>query len=85
MTGITGDKNPTVVITLESGVKYDYADLSESDTSASANKESNENRKATKRHPGPCFSSAERLLMVGSVDLSLTFCSETITVCMFPS
>lgn len=49
VTGITGDKNPTVVITLESGVKYDYADLSESDTSASTNKEAKENRKATKQ------------------------------------
>lgn len=46
---ITGDKSPTVVITLESGVRYDYADLKESDTSASTGKESEENRKATKQ------------------------------------
>ena len=49
VTGITGDKNPTVVITLESGVRYDYADLKESDTSASTGRESEENRKATKQ------------------------------------
>lgn len=49
VTGITGDKNPTVVITLESGVKYNYADLKESDTSASTGKETEENRKATKQ------------------------------------
>ncbi len=49
VTGITGDKKPTVVITLESGVRYSYADLKESDTSASTNKESEENRKATKQ------------------------------------
>ena len=49
VTGITGDKNPTVVITLESGVKYDYADLKESDTSASTNKEAEENRRSTKQ------------------------------------
>ena len=49
VTGITGDKRPTVVITLESGVRYSYADLKESDTSASTNKESEENRKATKQ------------------------------------
>ncbi len=49
VTGITGDKKPTVVITLESGVRYSYADLKESDTSASTNKESEENRRATKQ------------------------------------
>lgn len=49
VTGITGDRNPTVVITLESGVRYNYADLKESDTSASTGKESEENRKATKQ------------------------------------
>lgn len=47
--GITGDKNPTVVVTLESGVRYTYADSKESDTSASTGKESEENRKATKQ------------------------------------
>lgn len=36
VTGITGDKNPTVVITLESGVRYCYADADEIDTSSSS-------------------------------------------------
>lgn len=49
VTGITGDKKPTVVITLDSGVRYDYADLKESDTSASRAAQSEENRKATKQ------------------------------------
>ena len=35
VTGITGDKNPTVVVTLESGVKYSYASADETDTSSS--------------------------------------------------
>ncbi|MBR6902360.1 MAG: hypothetical protein IKN39_00540 [Clostridia bacterium] len=49
VTGITGDKKPTVVITLESGIRYNYADSKESDTSASTGKEIEENRKATKQ------------------------------------
>lgn len=49
VTGVTGDKKPTVVITLESGVKYNYADSKESDTSASTNKDAEENRKSTKQ------------------------------------
>ena len=32
VTGITGDKKPTVVITLESGVRYSYADSGETDS-----------------------------------------------------
>ena len=47
--GITGDKNPTVVITLESGIRYTYADSKESDTSAQTDKESEQNRSATKQ------------------------------------
>lgn len=49
VTGITGDKRPTVVVTLESGIRYDYADLKESDTSASTNKDAEENRKSQKQ------------------------------------
>lgn len=49
VTGITGDGNATVVVTLESGVKYSYADSKESDTSASTDKESEQNRSATKQ------------------------------------
>ena len=35
VTSITGDKNPTVVITLESGIRYSYASADETDTSSS--------------------------------------------------
>ena len=49
VTGITGDEDPTVVVTLESGVKYDYADSKESDTSVSTDTESEQNRSATKQ------------------------------------
>lgn len=49
VTGITGDKEPTVVVTLESGIRYNYADSKESDTSESTGKETEENRKATKQ------------------------------------
>ncbi len=35
VSGITGDKNPTVVITLESGIRYSYVSADEIDTSSS--------------------------------------------------
>ncbi len=35
VTGITGDKKPTVVITLESGIRYSYVSTEETDTSSS--------------------------------------------------
>ena len=35
VTGITGDKHPTVVVTLESGVRYSYVSADETDTSSS--------------------------------------------------
>ena len=35
VTGITGDKNPTVIVTLESGVRYSYARADEIDVSNS--------------------------------------------------
>ena len=38
--GVTGDKKATVVITLDSGVKYSYADSTESDTSNSSGEKS---------------------------------------------
>ena len=46
---ITGDSDPTVVITLESGIRYDYANEKESDTSESSDDRSEENRKASKQ------------------------------------
>ena len=49
VTGITGDENPTVIVTLESGIRYEYANAKESDTSASTGRETEENRKATKQ------------------------------------
>ena len=38
--GVTGDKKATVVITLESSIKYSYADSTESDTSNSSGEKS---------------------------------------------
>ncbi|MDO4608695.1 MAG: hypothetical protein Q4B40_05845 [Clostridia bacterium] len=46
--GITGDKNPTVVVTLESGIRYSYASADEIDTSSStgsSNDQSSESKK----------------------------------------
>jgi len=34
--GITGDKKPTVVVTLESGIRYSYASADETDSSSSS-------------------------------------------------
>lgn len=48
VTHITGDKNPTVVITLESGIRYSYASADETDTSSSVgetNDQSSESKK----------------------------------------
>ncbi len=44
VSGITGDQNATVVVTLESGVKYHYADDKKTDRSTSGGEE---NRKET--------------------------------------
>lgn len=38
--GVTGDNKATVVITLQSGIKYSYADATESDTSNSSGEKS---------------------------------------------
>ncbi len=46
--GITGDKSPTVVITLESGIRYSYVSAAETDTSSStgtSNDQSSESKK----------------------------------------
>ena len=48
VTSITGDKKPTVVITLESGIRYSYASADETDTSSSVgstNDQSSESKK----------------------------------------
>lgn len=47
--GISGDKNPTVVITLESGLKYSYVSASETDTSSSGGGSSEESRESKKQ------------------------------------
>lgn len=48
VTGITGDKKATVVITLESGIRYSYASAAETDISTSigsSNDQSSESKK----------------------------------------
>lgn len=49
VTGITGDKNPTVVITLESGVRYSYASAAETDTSSSTGSSSDQSSESKKQ------------------------------------
>ncbi len=48
VSGITGDKSPTVVVTLESGIRYSYASADETDMSSStgnSNDQSSESKK----------------------------------------
>ncbi len=49
VTGITGDKNPTVVITLESGVRYSYASANETDTSSASGTSSDQSSESKKQ------------------------------------
>ena len=49
VTGITGDKNPTVVITLESGVRYSYASIDETDTSSSTGSATDQSSESKKK------------------------------------
>ena len=49
VTGITGDKNPTVVITLESGVRYSYASANETDTSSASGTGSDQSSESKKQ------------------------------------
>lgn len=49
VTGITGDKNPTVVITLESGMRYSYASAAETDTSSSTGSTSDQSSESKKQ------------------------------------
>lgn len=46
---ISGDQNPTVVITLESGIRYSYADLSETDSENSSGSQNSESRQSKKQ------------------------------------
>ena len=49
VTSITGDKNPTVVITLESGVKYSYASIAETDSSSATGANSDQSSESKKQ------------------------------------
>lgn len=49
--GISGDKNATVVVTLESGIRYDYADAYDETSSNSSNEKSqNESSSSSKTY-----------------------------------
>ncbi len=47
--GITGVKNPTVVITLESGIRYCYASADETDTSSSMSEKNDQSSESKKQ------------------------------------
>lgn len=49
VTGITGDKKPIVVITLESGVRYSYATIDEIDSSSSSGNSSDQSSESKKQ------------------------------------
>lgn len=49
VTGITGDRNPTVVITLESGIRYNYASTDETDMSSSVGGTSDQSSESKKQ------------------------------------
>ena len=49
VTGITGDKKCTVVITLESGVRYAYASADETDTSSATGSTSDQSSQSKKQ------------------------------------
>ena len=49
VTGITGDKNPTVVVTLESGIRYSYASADETDISSSSGNTTDESSESKKQ------------------------------------
>ena len=49
VTGITGDKNPTVVVTLESGIRYSYASADETDLSSSTGEKSDQSSQSKKQ------------------------------------
>ncbi|MBR3592812.1 MAG: hypothetical protein IKL46_08165 [Clostridia bacterium] len=47
--GITGDQNPTVVITLESGIRYSYASADETDMSSSTGSTTDQSSESKKQ------------------------------------
>jgi len=49
VTSITGDKDPTVVVTLESGIRYSYASADETDTSSATGSVSDQSSESKKQ------------------------------------
>lgn len=49
VTSVSGDKNPTVVVTLESGIRYTYADSGETDSTETSGTGTNQNSSSSKR------------------------------------
>ena len=49
VTGITGDKKPTVVITLESGIRYSYVSADEIDSSSATGSATDQNSQSKKQ------------------------------------
>ena len=49
VTSITGDESPTVVITLESGIRYSYASADETDSSSSTGSTSDQSSESKKQ------------------------------------
>ena len=47
--GISGDKNPTVVVTLESGIRYNYAHADETDVSSSTGSTTDQSSESKKQ------------------------------------
>ena len=68
VTGITGDKNPTVVVTLESGIRYSYASADETDISSSSGNTTDESSILTN-----CMEKISKNVLETVSRLSLTF------------
>ena len=49
VTSITGDRHPTVVVTLESGIRYNYVSASETDTSSSTGNTADQSSESKKQ------------------------------------
>lgn len=49
VTSVSGDENPTVVVTLESGTRYTYADSGETDNTVTSGGTTNQNSQSNKR------------------------------------
>lgn len=49
VTGITGDKKPTVVVTLESGIRYSYASADETDVTSATGSSTDQSSESKKQ------------------------------------